>query len=88
MSGFDADIIVVGAGPVGMCAAIEAGRRGKSVIVLERREAEDPAGAKCNTVAARTMEGIAIAAAPVARPLAVIVRLVSTCGCSFLHLHC
>jgi 2-polyprenyl-6-methoxyphenol hydroxylase-like FAD-dependent oxidoreductase len=56
MSGFDADIIVVGAGPVGMCAAIEAGRRGKSVIVLERREAEDPAGAKCNTVAARTME--------------------------------
>ncbi|MDO5633067.1 MAG: FAD-dependent monooxygenase [Paracoccus sp. (in: a-proteobacteria)] len=53
---FDADLIVLGAGPVGMCAAIEAGRRGRQVIVLERREETDPAGAKCNTVAARTME--------------------------------
>lgn len=52
----DADILVIGAGPVGMSAAIEAARRGKSVIVVERRLAGDPAGAKCNTVAARTME--------------------------------
>jgi len=56
MNRFDADIIIVGAGPVGMTAAIEAGRRGKSVIVLERRDVENPAGAKCNSVAARTME--------------------------------
>lgn len=56
MTMFDADIIVVGAGPVGMCAAIEAGRRGRHVLMLERREAENPAGAKCNTVAARSME--------------------------------
>ncbi|WP_234186738.1 FAD-dependent monooxygenase [Shinella sp. NM-101] len=53
---FDTDLIVLGAGPVGMCAAIEAGRRGRRVIVLEKREVEDPAGAKCNTVAARSME--------------------------------
>lgn len=53
---FDADLIVLGAGPVGMCAATEAGRRGRRVIVLEKREVEDPAGAKCNTVAARSME--------------------------------
>jgi 2-polyprenyl-6-methoxyphenol hydroxylase-like FAD-dependent oxidoreductase len=56
MTQFNADIIIVGAGPVGMTAAIEAGRRGKSVTVLERRDAENPAGAKCNSVAARTME--------------------------------
>lgn len=53
---FDADLIIIGAGPVGMSAAIAAGQRGRSVIVLERREVEDAAGAKCNTVAARTME--------------------------------
>ncbi|TVP44628.1 MAG: FAD-binding protein [Halomonas sp.] len=56
MNNFDADLLIVGAGPVGMSAAIEAGRRGKRVIILEQREAENPAGAKCNTVAARSME--------------------------------
>jgi len=33
---FDADIIVVGAGPAGSCAAIAAAREGKSVILVER----------------------------------------------------
>jgi electron transfer flavoprotein-quinone oxidoreductase len=33
---FDADIIVVGAGPAGSCAAIAAARAGKSVILIER----------------------------------------------------
>lgn len=56
MTEYDADLIIVGAGPVGMCAAIEAASRGKTVLIFERREAGDPAGAKCNTVAARTME--------------------------------
>jgi electron transfer flavoprotein-quinone oxidoreductase len=32
----DADVIVVGAGPAGSCAAIAAARAGKSVILLER----------------------------------------------------
>lgn len=56
MSGYDADLIIVGAGPVGMSAAIAAAQRGRSVLIFERRQDTDPAGAKCNTVAARTME--------------------------------
>lgn len=52
----DAPIIVVGAGPVGTCLAIDAATRGVSVIIVEARGVDDPADAKCNTVAARTME--------------------------------
>jgi 2-polyprenyl-6-methoxyphenol hydroxylase-like FAD-dependent oxidoreductase len=52
----DADIIVAGAGPVGTCLAIDAAMRGASVTVLEPRGADDPPDAKCNTIAARTME--------------------------------
>ncbi|NDF32423.1 MAG: FAD-dependent oxidoreductase, partial [Acidimicrobiia bacterium] len=33
---YDADVIVVGAGPAGSCAAIAAARAGKSVILIER----------------------------------------------------
>ena len=52
----DADLIIAGAGPVGMCAAIEAARRGVRVLVLEAGAADRPADAKCNTVASRTLE--------------------------------
>lgn len=52
----DAPIIVAGAGPVGTCLAIDAAMRGVDVIVLEPRAASDPPDAKCNTIAARTME--------------------------------
>ena len=52
----DADLCVAGAGPVGMCVAIEAARRGLDVVVVEPRAAGEPPSAKCNTVAARTME--------------------------------
>lgn len=52
----DAPIIVAGAGPVGTCLAIDAALRGVPVIVLEPRGADDPPDAKCNTIAARTME--------------------------------
>ncbi|WP_240989825.1 FAD-dependent monooxygenase [Cupriavidus taiwanensis] len=51
-----ASIIVVGAGPVGMCAAIEAARRGIDVLVVDAKSADKPADAKCNTVASRTLE--------------------------------
>lgn len=52
----DASIIVAGAGPVGTCLAIDAAMRGVDVIVVEPRGADDPPDAKCNTIAARTME--------------------------------
>lgn len=52
----DAPIIVAGAGPVGTCLAIDAAMRGVRVIVIEPRGAGDPPDAKCNTIAARTME--------------------------------
>lgn len=56
MSEFDTSIIVAGAGPVGTCLAIDAAMRGVDVVVLEPRGADDPPDAKCNTIAARTME--------------------------------
>jgi 2-polyprenyl-6-methoxyphenol hydroxylase-like FAD-dependent oxidoreductase len=49
-------LVVAGAGPVGTCLAIEAARRGLDVVVVEPRAAGEPPSAKCNTVAARTME--------------------------------
>lgn len=52
----DSPILVVGAGPVGTCLAIDAAMRGVDVIIIERRRADDPPDAKCNTIAARTME--------------------------------
>ena len=51
-----APIVVAGAGPVGSCLAIEAALRGIDVIVVEPRSADEGPSAKCNTVAARTME--------------------------------
>ncbi len=50
------DIAVAGAGPVGMILAIDAALRGVKVVLLEARAAGAPPSAKCNTVAARTME--------------------------------
>lgn len=47
---------IVGAGPVGLTAALDLARRGIDIIVVESRSHTDPADAKCNTVAARTME--------------------------------
>ncbi|MFT4261899.1 MAG: FAD-dependent monooxygenase [Nocardioides sp.] len=53
---FEAHVVVVGAGPVGTSLAIDAAMRGLNVVVIEQRAADDPADAKCNTIAARTME--------------------------------
>jgi 2-polyprenyl-6-methoxyphenol hydroxylase-like FAD-dependent oxidoreductase len=49
------DVIVVGAGPVGLTLAVELGQRGKSVLVLEKRQklGKLPKMERCN---ARTME--------------------------------
>jgi 2-polyprenyl-6-methoxyphenol hydroxylase-like FAD-dependent oxidoreductase len=52
----DADVIIVGAGPVGLVAAMDLDARGISVIVVEQRPFLQPPSVKCNHVAARTME--------------------------------
>ena len=48
--GLQADVIVVGAGPAGMCAAIAAAREGVSVILVEQ-------GGFCGGMATRGLVG-------------------------------
>ena len=52
----DADVIIIGAGPVGLSAAMDLDSRGVSVIVVESRPYLQPPSVKSNHVAARTME--------------------------------
>ena len=54
-STFDADVLVVGAGPVGQTLAIDLARRGVSVMLIERNKTclQHPKMERCN---ARTME--------------------------------
>ena len=52
----DTQVTVIGAGPVGLTLAMDLAQRGIDVVVVETRSEDDPADAKCNTVAARTME--------------------------------
>ena len=51
-----AQVLVVGGGPVGMTLAMDLAWRGIDVIVAERRGAGERPNVKCNSVAARTME--------------------------------
>lgn len=51
-----AQVLVVGAGPVGLTLATDLAQRGISVVVAETRERGEPPNVKCNHVAARTME--------------------------------
>src|SRR6202011_4609689 len=50
------DVLVVGAGPVGLTLAIDLARLGIDVKVVETRAPGAPPEPKCNHVAARTME--------------------------------
>jgi len=52
----EADVLIVGAGPVGLTLAIDLAWRGIDVIVVETRARAEPPEPKCNHVAARTME--------------------------------
>ncbi|WP_125614916.1 FAD-dependent oxidoreductase [Specibacter cremeus] len=52
----DAEVIIIGAGPVGLVAALDLSSRGISSIVVEKREFLEPPNVKCNHVASRTME--------------------------------
>ncbi|WP_407176922.1 FAD-dependent oxidoreductase [Bradyrhizobium sp. STM 3562] len=53
---FDAPVLIVGAGPVGLTAAIDLAWRGIEVMVVERRHRGEPPNVKCNHVSARSME--------------------------------
>ncbi len=50
------DVIIVGAGPVGMTAALDLAQRGIRVAIIEKRDISTPADARCNSISARTME--------------------------------
>jgi 2-polyprenyl-6-methoxyphenol hydroxylase-like FAD-dependent oxidoreductase len=50
------DVLIAGAGPVGLSLAMDLAWRGLKVTVLEIRERGEPPNVKCNHVAARTME--------------------------------
>jgi 2-polyprenyl-6-methoxyphenol hydroxylase-like FAD-dependent oxidoreductase len=52
----EADVLIVGAGPVGLTLAIDLAWRGINVTVVETRAPAAPPEPKCNHVAARTME--------------------------------
>ncbi|MPZ47658.1 MAG: monooxygenase [Betaproteobacteria bacterium] len=50
------DVLIVGAGPVGLTLAMDLAWRGIDVIVAERLPADAPAGVKCGQISARSME--------------------------------
>lgn len=52
----EADVVVVGAGPVGLTLAMDLAWRGVEVIVLEARPRGQPPNVKSNHVSARSME--------------------------------
>ena len=52
----EAQVLVVGAGPVGLTLAIDLAQRGVDVLLLEQRRDAEPPSAKCNHVSARSME--------------------------------
>jgi 2-polyprenyl-6-methoxyphenol hydroxylase-like FAD-dependent oxidoreductase len=56
MADVDANVLIVGAGPVGLTLAIDLAWRGIDVTVVEARTPAEPPEPKCNHVAARTME--------------------------------
>src|SRR5262252_2218448 len=52
----ETNVLVVGAGPVGLTLAMDLASRGIDVTVTEIRRASEPPNVKCNQVSARSME--------------------------------
>ena len=52
----ECDVLVVGAGPVGLVAGIDLAQRGHRVIVVDERPTPEPLTVRCNHVSARSME--------------------------------
>jgi 2-polyprenyl-6-methoxyphenol hydroxylase-like FAD-dependent oxidoreductase len=52
----NSDVLVVGAGPVGLTLAMDLAQRGVKVLVVEVRKFAEPPNVKCNHVSARSME--------------------------------
>ena len=52
----ETQVLIVGAGPVGLTLAIDLAWRGIDVTVLEMRYAGEPPSVKCNQLSARSME--------------------------------
>jgi 2-polyprenyl-6-methoxyphenol hydroxylase-like FAD-dependent oxidoreductase len=56
MEDLNTDVLIVGAGPVGLTLAMDLVSRGVNVVIAEIRRYAEPPNVKCNHVAARTME--------------------------------
>lgn len=52
----ETQVAIVGAGPVGLCLALDLAWRGIEVVIIEQRPAGEPPSVKCNHIASRTME--------------------------------
>ncbi len=52
----DCDVLIVGAGPVGLTLAMDLAGRGVTVVIAETRQYAEPPPVKCNHVSARSME--------------------------------